>query len=182
MQPNHEVVTVICSIAEHAYLRSLITEEHCDKLLRFLKDNAPQTRLAAARIVKVLIKYSDTRQLLLKGRSQGFWVERLHDSNSTVLEHVTSTFCYLVVEGYIHQGILPTILDALNSLEDSDANVSKRGATIIFGMASYARFRDILYEVLSIRAPIRHFMTDLSPKDADLFLQKMEYYGLLKEL
>ncbi|CAG8717707.1 9249_t:CDS:2, partial [Acaulospora colombiana] len=67
-----------------------------------------------------------------------------------------------------HQITKPTkaILDALNSLEDSNDVIS----------------RDILYEVLSIRAPIRHFMPELSPKDADLFLQKMEHYGLLKEL
>jgi hypothetical protein len=45
-----------------------------------------------------------------------------------------------------------------------------------------AHFRDILYEIMSIHAPLRLLLQDGSPDDADAMLRRMEYFGVLKEL
>ena len=101
--------------------------------------------------------------------------------------------------GYVDKQILPVILNAINSLDNSDSSVRARGATVLLVMGSHgkvipkhrleqsmtlekAHVRNILFEVCTIHESIRYFRRDISAQDADLFLQQLEYFGVLKEL
>jgi len=101
--------------------------------------------------------------------------------------------------GHADKHILPVVLNAINSLDNSDSSVRARGATALLIMGSHgkvipkhrlgqsmtleiAHVRNILFEVCTIHASIRYFRRDISTQDADLFLQQLEYFGVLKEL
>ncbi|KIM27696.1 hypothetical protein M408DRAFT_163009 [Serendipita vermifera MAFF 305830] len=128
------------------------------------------------------MNYPDVKRTILRSSLPLRLVERLQDHDVDVVKPIVSVFCVLFSQGHIHQGIVQVILDALKTFDNEDPSIQACGATILVVMAGNANRRNILCEVCAIHASFRLFMRNASPQDADTFLQRMEYFGLLKEL
>ncbi|KIM27735.1 hypothetical protein M408DRAFT_163872 [Serendipita vermifera MAFF 305830] len=172
---------LVCTLSEDPLMRASV-KRRLKHISPLLKNNAPATRAAAAKVVETLMKYPDSQSTILQSSLPLTLVERLQDHEVDVLKPLTGIFCFLVNQGQISQGIVQVILDALRALDHADTSIQACGATILLVMAAHAHFRDILCEVCAIHASFRLFMRDASPQDADIILQRMEYFGLLKEL
>ncbi|KIM20638.1 hypothetical protein M408DRAFT_129077 [Serendipita vermifera MAFF 305830] len=141
-------------------------------------DNRPETRICVAKVIEDLLKYSDTRVALFQRKPPESWLEHMHDPDADALSVFTRIFCFMVNKDYIHTGILQAILDAQNSLDDPNPSLRACGATVLLIMGTH----DILCEVCSVHACIERYIEGATRRDADMILQRMEYFGILKQL
>lgn len=129
-----------------------------------------------------MLKYPDIRDDIFKLKPPDSWLEYLHDSDPDALAVFTEIICFLYYKDYIHMGIVQALLDAQNALDDPNPSVRACGATIILTMGTHARLRNIICEVYTIHACIERYLEGATRHDADMILQRMEYFGILKEL
>lgn len=174
-------VSVLRDLAQYVEIREQM-RLGIPSLIQHLKDNKSAIRTSVGKTLQTLFGYEDTRDVIFRMRPPNSWLEYLQDTDVDALQVFTGICCFLIGEGYIDTGVVQAILDAQNSLDDPSPSVRQCGAAILLAMGTHARLRDILSEVCSIHAGIERYIVGATRRDADMILQRMEYFGVLTTL